>query len=170
MPSVRQSPSVEWVAVRENSTAAESCHLKTSPPTIHPWKRSTGSTKTSQLYSTPAAPQESPKGNVPVPLLLHYRSHLSLLSEAYARRPVAHHPAFVPHERPDHIGNGGTLFWSQSDNAYRFQSCYFWQLISRYKATIFNYLGLMFPFLEMMAVTPEEQNNPCALPPVHRLT
>ena len=46
------------------------------------------------------------------------------LAEAYAGRPAAHYPAVVPHECPDHVGNGVSFFWSQPDNAYRFQSRY----------------------------------------------
>ena len=61
MPSIRQSLSVEWVAVRESSPLLRSCHSKTSPPTIHPWKPSTGPTKTSRPSAT-SGTTGKPKG------------------------------------------------------------------------------------------------------------
>ncbi len=41
-----------------------------------------------------------------------------------------------------------------------FNPATFWQTMKKYKATIFNYLGLMLPFLVSLPVTAEEKDNP----------
>ena len=55
----------------------------------------------------------------------------------------------------DSLSAGGSLVLVNG-----FNPATFWPMIKRYGATIFNYLGLMLPFLAKMPVTPEEEDNP----------
>jgi acyl-CoA synthetase (AMP-forming)/AMP-acid ligase II len=55
----------------------------------------------------------------------------------------------------DSLGAGASLILVNGFNPMTF-----WPMIGRYGATIFNYLGLMLPFLAKMPISPEEERNP----------
>jgi len=123
-------------------------------------KQSTGPTKTSRVSSTPAAPRKAQGVMCP----FRYYSTIGHTSASWLKltpddRLLTILPLFHMNARPRR--QWGLFFFGASLIMLTgFNPATFWQLINRYKTTIFNYLGLMFPFLEMVPVTPEEQNNP----------
>jgi acyl-coenzyme A synthetase/AMP-(fatty) acid ligase len=161
MPSVQHSPSVEWVAIREGSAIDGVLSFKDfiahnkSVETVH-WPNED---LAAILYTSGTTGK--PKG---VMCPFRYYSTIGHTSASYLNltpddRLLTILPLF--HMNAQTTSAMGSLFFGASLIMLTgFIPATFWQLINRYKATIFNYLGLMFPFLEMMPVTPEEQNNP----------
>jgi acyl-CoA synthetase (AMP-forming)/AMP-acid ligase II len=159
-PAASESPTVEWIALRGKSSDAKILSFdeflthKAHVDTIH-WPEEE---LAAILYTSGTT--GLPKG-----VMCPHRYYATIgyaaaqwLSLTQNDRLLTILPLFHMNAQTisamDSLSAGASLVLVNGFNPVTF-----WPMIKRYGATIFNYLGLMLPFLAKMPVTSEEENN-----------